>query len=301
MNETVKIVRPKKRSATRYEQFMDNFEEWVGYWRANPHRFITDYLQLKLYDFQQVLIYMMFFYPNFVFVASRGLAKSTISLIFAIAYAILYPKSIIVIVAPTKSQSTRFVKKIYDLMRGKPNLRKEIKVSEIKTGTNECKIPFFNGSEIITVPYNENALGQRCNVLIVDEFVRTEREVLIRVFVPFLTSPRMPDYRDLTDKEREALVMEPNRQLYLSSIRGAEEWSYKYFLQYINEMLQGNTNYMTVALPYNFGVKNKYISKATVEQSFKESPDNTEMLLAETYATFRTYIVMCMLNLLNCW
>lgn len=73
MNETVKIVRPKKRSATRYEQFMDNFEEWVGYWRANPHRFITDYLQLKLYDFQQVLIYMMFFYPNFVFVASRGL------------------------------------------------------------------------------------------------------------------------------------------------------------------------------------------------------------------------------------
>ena len=73
MSRKIQVIRTKKRSATRYTQFMDNFEEWVAYWRANPHRFITDYLQLKLYDFQQVLIYMMFFYPNFVFVASRGL------------------------------------------------------------------------------------------------------------------------------------------------------------------------------------------------------------------------------------
>ena len=66
----VRIKRKKKKSLTRREQFMANFEEWVGYWRANPHRFITDYLGLMLYDFQKVLIYMMFMYPRFIFIAS---------------------------------------------------------------------------------------------------------------------------------------------------------------------------------------------------------------------------------------
>lgn len=275
------IKRKKKNNITKQEQFMQNLEEWASYWRANPHRFITDYLGLTLYDFQKVLIYMMFKYPKFIFIASRGLAKSTLSLIFAVAYAILYPHSTIVIVAPTKSQSTRFIKKIYDLKRNKRNLEQEIKKDGIKTSQNESKIMFENGSEIITVPYSENALGQRCNILIVDEFVRTEREVIIRVFVPFLTSPRTPEYSELTRTEREKIPIEQNRQLYLSSIRGADEWSYKYFETYIDEIEHGNTTYMTVALPYNFGVKNKYISKDTVEQSFKENQESTELLLAE--------------------
>lgn len=205
----------------------------------------------------------------------------------------MYPHSTIVIVAPTKSQSTRFVKKIYDLMRGKPNLAREIKKDGIKTGANESSIEFNNGSKIITVPYNENALGQRCTVLIVDEFVRTERDVILRVFVPFLTEIRNPDYSELSKKEKETLPIESNKQIYLSSIRGADEWSYEYFLQYLDYMMNGNMSYMTVALPYNFGVKNKYISKAIVEQSFKENQESTELLLAETNLLC-TYIVICM-------
>ena len=97
----------------------------------------------------------------------------------------------------------------------------------------------------------------RCQILIVDEYVRTDKAVISRVFVPMLSSPRSPDYVDLTPKEREALPEEPNRQLYLSSIRGAEEWSYKAFLQYVDEMTNGNKSYTTVALPYNLGVKNR--------------------------------------------
>lgn len=64
------IKRKKKANLTRKEKFMKNFEEWVGFWRANPHRFITDYLGLILYDFQKVLIYQMFMFPKFIFIAS---------------------------------------------------------------------------------------------------------------------------------------------------------------------------------------------------------------------------------------
>lgn len=276
---TILIRRRKKVNRSKTKRYMDNFEEWLGYWRLNPHRFITDYLGLRLYDFQKVLVYMMFKYPSFVFVASRGLAKSTLSLIFAIAYCVLYPGTVVVVVAPTRGQSTRFVAKVRDLKRGHPNLDTEI--SDIKTGLNESEITFTNDSRIVTMPYSENALGVRCNILIVDEFVRTDKDVISRVFIPMLSAPRVPDYNDLTSKEKLQVKEEPNRQLYLSSIRGADEWSYAYFLEYVNDMTDGDNIHITVALPYNLGVKNRYISRAIVEQSFKENQDSVEMLLAE--------------------
>lgn len=68
--------------------------------------------------------------------------------------------------APTKSQSTRFIKKIYDLKRGRINLEREIKRDGIKTGVNESSIEFVNGSKIITVPYSENALGTIISVIL---------------------------------------------------------------------------------------------------------------------------------------
>lgn len=67
-------IRHKKRfNVDKKEQFMINFEEWVAYWRANPHRFITEYLGLKLYDFQKVIIWFLFQFPKDIMVASRGL------------------------------------------------------------------------------------------------------------------------------------------------------------------------------------------------------------------------------------
>ena len=278
LNHKIYIKKAKKANTSRTKRFMDNLEECVSYWRSNPHRFICDYLGLKLYDFQKVLIYMMFKYPSFILVASRGLAKSTLSLIFAIAYCILYPGVRVLVVAPTKSQSTRFVKKIYDLKRNRKNLEREIKT--ISTGVNDTKIEFANDSVIFTTPYSENALGVRANILIVDEYVRTEKSVIEKTFVPMLSSYRAPEYVDLSKAERDSMPNELNRQLYLSSIRGANEWSYKEFLTYLNNMTNGE-NYFTVALPYNLGVKNRYISREIVEQSFKTNQDSIESLASE--------------------
>ena len=68
MNNQI-IIKRKKRT-NQSEVFINNFVQWVEYWRKNPHRFITDYLGLKLYDFQKILIYQMNFYNNFIFIAS---------------------------------------------------------------------------------------------------------------------------------------------------------------------------------------------------------------------------------------
>lgn len=74
-NNSGKIVIKRKKRIDQSVVFMNNFLLWVEFWRKNPHRFITDYLKLILYDFQKILIYQMNMYNNFIFVASRGLAK----------------------------------------------------------------------------------------------------------------------------------------------------------------------------------------------------------------------------------
>ena len=284
MSESDKIVirRLKKKRATLQEQYNENFEAWVGYWRANPQRFITEYLGLPLYDFQKVLIWEMNNTANYIFIGSRGIAKSSLTLDFCCQMAILYPGLKILVVCPVKSQSKQFVKKIYEYMRMSKNLEQEIKVDEIKIGVNECQVPFKNGSTIFTATYSENALGLRANILIVDEFVRTEKEVITRVFDPMLSDPRKPRYLDLTREQRtEEYKHEELRKIYLSSIRRADEWSYKTFEDYIDWMTDGNRDYCATVVSYALGVKNGFISKKKVEDTFKSNLENINILQAE--------------------
>lgn len=204
---------------------------------------------------------------------------------FAIARAILYPRTNITIVTPVKGQSSRFIRKINDFLPDSPNLRKEIALKggkyDISYSVNDAHIAFNNGSNIFSLPFSETALGARTQILIVDEFVRTEKDVLLRVFFPMLSDTRRPFYHDLTPEERRNLPEETNKRIFLSSIRGADEWSFHEFEEYFEYMLQGNPSYFTIVLPYNFGVRAGYISKTTVENSFRENRESTDLLLAE--------------------
>lgn len=286
MNEDkICIKRLKVQNKTLQEQYDECFEEWVAYWRANPHRFIIDYLGLTLYDFQQILIYQMNINPNYLYVASRGLAKSTLTLLFCIQRAILYPGQKILVVCPVKSQSRQFIKKIYEFIKVSPNLEAEIEVKDIKTGVNESSIPFKNGSTIFSAPYSENSLGIRTHILIIDEFVRTDKEVITRVFDPMLSDSRKPPYLLIDKKERyKYYEKEELRKLYLSSIRRADEWSYQTLEEYVDYMTDGNPDYGVAILPYQFGVKNGFISKKKVEQVFRENSENIPILRAEYLA-----------------
>lgn len=52
--------------------FNEGVKLWASYYRCNMHRFATDYLQLPLFGFQMILLYMMNINNFFYFVASRG-------------------------------------------------------------------------------------------------------------------------------------------------------------------------------------------------------------------------------------
>ena len=123
----------------------------------------------------------------------------------------------------------------------------------------------------------------RCHILIVDEFVRTDKEVITRVFDPMLSDGRKPLYLNIRDKDEKLRLYEKEdlKKLLLSSIRRADEWSYKTLEDYINNMTDGSRDYASIVLPYQLGVRNGFISRKTVENVFKNNEENRSILRAE--------------------
>lgn len=46
--------------------------ERAAFYRANPHRLAKDYLNINLKIFQQLILWLMFYDTNFMYLAARG-------------------------------------------------------------------------------------------------------------------------------------------------------------------------------------------------------------------------------------
>lgn len=77
--------------------------------------------------------------------------------------------------------------------------------------------------------------------------------------------------------------MEDLKKIYLSSIRRADEWSYKELENYIELMTSGDRTYGATILPYQLGVKNGFISKKKVEDVFRNNNDESPELIRAEY------------------
>lgn len=60
----------------KHERLFYKISMWTSFYRANPHRFAKDYLNLDLKMFQQVMLVMMFVSDYFMAIMSRGIGKS---------------------------------------------------------------------------------------------------------------------------------------------------------------------------------------------------------------------------------
>ena len=133
------------------------------------HRFAIDYLNLQLFGFQMILLYMMNINNFFYFVASRGLGKSFLTAVYCCCRCILYPNTKIIVASGTKGQARLLISQKIEkeLVNMSPNLRREIK--EIRVGANDAIVKFKNGSTIEAVASGESSRGYRGNILILDE------------------------------------------------------------------------------------------------------------------------------------
>lgn len=242
---------------------------WIGYYRENPHRFAEDYFGVKLKTFQKILVYLCFKYPFFTFLASRGLGKSWLIALIAIIKCILYPGSRVVIASGTKGQAEKIIdnKIKQDFWENYPNIRKEI--ADITTSQRKTSVTFHNGSIILAVTANDNARGERANLIIVDEHRLIKKEVYEKVIEPFATYLRQPGY--LNKPEYTNIKDVPNQIIYMSSAWYKNHWIFNDANDCVNAMVEGKNTRFITAIPYHLGIKEHIINPLVIKNTMSKS------------------------------
>lgn len=258
---------------SRYDKVMNGAAYWGSYYRYNPDKFANDYLHLKLKTFQKILLIMMFWSTTFVLIACRGLGKTFLSAIYCVTRCILYPGTKVCIASGTRGQAINVLEKIlYELKPMSPELCAEINDKDTKINSTNAQISFHNTSMIKVVTASDSARGNRCHVLLLDEFRLISKDTIDTVLRKFLTLRRMPRYEALTEEERLAEYnKEKNLTMYLSSAFYKDNWSFRKCLDTLRAMVDPSRKQFVCGFPYQLSIREGLLDPETVADEMSES------------------------------
>lgn len=270
-NEANRKKSEKEIANEKSERIMNGIAVWAGFYRANPHRFVVDYLNIKLKLFQKILLYAMMHNNFFMYIAARGQGKTWLTALFCVVRCILFPKTKICIASATRPQANEVLLKITDdFMKnygfGSENLRREITYAAV--GANKAVIDFANGSWIRVVTASDSGRGARANILLVDEFRMVDLDTINTVLRRFLTAPRQPNY---LNNPKYAHLLERNKEFYMSSAWYKNHWSFEKAKAYTVNMLDDTKKYFICGLPYQVSVKEGLLSREQIEDEMSET------------------------------
>lgn len=257
----------------RFQRVMEGAAYWGAYYRSNPDKFAADYLHLSLKRFQKLLLVMMFWSTTFVLIACRGLGKTFISAIYCVIRCILWPGTKVCIASGTRGQAINVLEKImFELKPASPELCAEIDEKQSKINGTNAQVVFFNTSVIKVVTASDNARGNRCHVLLLDEFRLISKDTIDTVLRKFLTLRRMPRYSELTEEQRLAeYSKEKNLTMYLSSAYFKDNWSYMKCVDTLRAMVDARRRQFVCGFPYQLSVCEGLLDRETVADEMSES------------------------------
>ena len=242
----------------------------AGYYRANPHRYVSEVLGLSLKWFQQILLWCMMHYNFVMYLAARGQGKTYLTALFCCVRCILFPGTKIVVSSGTLKQANEVLLKIQDDFMKQPSiLRSEIEKCNI--GQNDASIYFKNGSWIKTRTSSENSRSARANCIVVDEFRMVDETVINTVLRKFLTSPRQPKY---LRKPEYAHLQERNKEIYMSSAYFKSSWAYKKAQSYTINFFDDTKRYFICGLPYQVSIREGLLSREQLQDEMSEADYN---------------------------
>ena len=258
---------------TRYERIMNGAAVWGSYYRENPSKFVEEYLHIRLRLFQKILITMMFYSTIFVFIAVRGIGKTYLSAIYSVTRCILYPGTRICIASSTRGQAMQVLEKIIlELKPRSAELRSEIDEKESQINGTKAIIVFKNGSSIKVVTARDSSRGNRCNVLLLDEFRLISKDIIDTILRKFLTLRRMPEYAELNDEQRKKEYdKEKNLTIYLSSAFFKDSWAYQKCVDTCRAMLDDRRRQFVCGFPYQLSIEEGLIDAEAIADEMSES------------------------------
>lgn len=259
----------------KLDKLMEGVDAWASFFRANPHRFVREFLGIILKRFQEIILCMMFRFPNAIYLAARGAGKTFILALFCITYSILYPGAIIQIASRTRSQATEVIKQILKIINGGdvPEFIKN-EILQDKVSPSEAFIKWKNGSYTAVVTAGESGRGQRAHVLIIDEFRLVDRDIIETILKKFLAVPRMPGY--LSKPEYKNLPKERTKMLYASSAWYKGHWSYELVESFVINMLKNGADggHFCCTIPYHVPYMEGLLDYERLQEDMSEAGFN---------------------------
>ena len=253
----------------REHVFLKSVELWAAFYRANPQRFVEDYLHVKLKLFQKILIFMMNISNFFCYIAARGQGKTFLLAVFCCVRCILFPGTKVIIASGTRGQSLNILEKIkIELFPRSPLLQNE--VEELKLSASNAYVLFKNGSSIKVVTASDSARGNRATILLCDEFRMIDKETVGTVLRKFLTDARHPGY---IDNPKYSNLIERNKEIYLSSAYYKDNWSYDKVRDYAEHMVCED-NFFVCGLPYQLSMSEGLLNREAVADEMSEAGFN---------------------------
>lgn len=271
---TVEKKSEKQLANEKSTRVMEGIAYWGAFYRANPQRFVKDYLNVNLRLFQKFLIYAMMHNNHFMFWAARSLGKTYLTALFCVVRCILFPGTKICVASATRSQANEVLQKITeDFMKlhdwGSDLLKREIESWTV--GSNKAEINFRNGSWIKVVTASDTGRGARANVLLLDEFRMIDKNTITLVLKRFLGSPRQPNYLNRPEYKNREDLTETNIEMYLSSCWFKSHWSYDKSKAYTFNLLGGREGYFVCGLPYQMAIKERLKKRIEIEDEMSEA------------------------------
>lgn len=252
---------------SKSDSIMNTIAWRAAYYRNNPQVYCEEVLKIHLKWFQKILLWAMFHYDYFMFIASRGLGKTFLTALSLSIQCILFPGTKVVVCSGVLKQANEVLLKIKDeLMVMSPMLRYEIK--ECHVGQNDSTILFKNGSWLKTRTSTDNARSARATAIFVDEFRTIDKTILDTVIRKFLADPRHPGYLNKPEYEH---LQERNREYYASSAWYQDHWSYKKLQSYVLSFFNDKRRYFCCGLPYQLAIREHLLMRSQVEDEMAEA------------------------------
>lgn len=216
---------------------------------------------------------MMFWSTIFVLIACRGLGKTYISAVYCCVRSVLYPGTKTCVASSTRGQAGAVLEKIMlELVPNSPELRNEIDYKQTKINGTQAQIVFKNTSVIKVVTASDSSRGNRCNVLLLDEFRLISKDTIDTVLRKFLTLRRMPRYEELTEEERKKEYdKEKNLTIYLSSAFFKDSWAYQKCVDTFKAMMDDNRKQFVCGFPYQLSISEGLLDAEAVADEMSES------------------------------
>lgn len=267
------------------ERTMNIIAERCAYYRANPSRFIEDWIpNLHLKTFQKIILWAMAHNDMFYIIASRGIGKTYLMAMYGVYKCILFPYTKYVCCSYTFKQGKEIILKVTDdFMQKSPLLRNEI--SKYSVGQNDCAIYFKNGSWMRVVVAAESSRGVRSTVLATDESRMVNQKIVDTVLRPMNSAPRQPGYLSKPEyaylKDREV-----PQEFYLSSAYYKQSEMYEKVKAYTANALDPNLKFFVCDLPYQLSIKEGILLRQTIENEISEATFSDVSFMMEREGLF---------------